>query len=288
MTFGTPYSGSLNALGFLSNGFKKAVGPLTLADFSDLLRSFTSIYQLLPTYDCVDPGDGKPVTPARASAIPGLDLQKARDALAFHDEIERAVNAHLKDTAYLNDRYSIHPIVGTDQATDQFARLLGNKLQISKKHPVDVSDGDGTVPMRSAIPKELKQGGTYLSEMHGSLQNDPVVLSHVRGVLTHTQSNLTRRLRGDRTPITLTIDDVYATIEPVEIQAYSPPDRGPVKLSAVVTDLTSKRESARELVVRRDGIQVGEIGRLAEGTYRVAVSGPDVSPVHDLFVVLRA
>lgn len=49
ITFGTPYSGSVNALEFLANGFRKGWGPLTV-DLSAMLRSFTSVYQLLPSY----------------------------------------------------------------------------------------------------------------------------------------------------------------------------------------------------------------------------------------------
>ena len=55
VTFGTPYSGSINALEFLSNGFRKAWG---LIDLSSMLRSFTSVYQLLPSYRCLDVGGG--------------------------------------------------------------------------------------------------------------------------------------------------------------------------------------------------------------------------------------
>ena len=58
ITFGTPHRGSLNAVDFLVNGFVKKLGPLKVADLSDLLRSLTSVYQLLPIYPCVDLGPG--------------------------------------------------------------------------------------------------------------------------------------------------------------------------------------------------------------------------------------
>ena len=57
ITFGTPYSGSLNALDFLANGFKKGWGPFSI-NLSPMLRSFTSVYQLLPSYRCLEgPGN---------------------------------------------------------------------------------------------------------------------------------------------------------------------------------------------------------------------------------------
>ena len=58
ITFGTPHRGSLNAADFLVNGFVKKLGPLKVADLSRLLRSLTSVYQLLPIYPCVDVGAG--------------------------------------------------------------------------------------------------------------------------------------------------------------------------------------------------------------------------------------
>ena len=69
ITFGTPHRGSLNAVDFLVNGFVKKLGPLKLADLTDLLRSLTSVYQLLPTYPCVDLGDG--VRARRRCVAPG-------------------------------------------------------------------------------------------------------------------------------------------------------------------------------------------------------------------------
>ena len=47
ITFGTPYRGSLNAVGYLANGYAKSIGPLDI-DLSETLRSFTAVYQLLP------------------------------------------------------------------------------------------------------------------------------------------------------------------------------------------------------------------------------------------------
>ena len=58
VTFGTPYRGSLNALGYLANGFSEAVDPLKL-DLTSTLATFTVVYQLLPAFECVDRGHGK-------------------------------------------------------------------------------------------------------------------------------------------------------------------------------------------------------------------------------------
>ena len=54
VTFGTPYRGSLNALDSLVNGVEK----MRALDMTELTRSFTSIYQLLPIYPCYSESDG--------------------------------------------------------------------------------------------------------------------------------------------------------------------------------------------------------------------------------------
>src|SRR4030095_7562341 len=57
VTIGTPYQGSVNALTALVNGVSPGLGPLRI-ELTDLARSLPSVYQLLPTYPCLDVGDG--------------------------------------------------------------------------------------------------------------------------------------------------------------------------------------------------------------------------------------
>ena len=75
IALGTPYSGSVNALEFLANGFRKGWGPFTV-DLSDTLRSFTSVHQLLPSYRCID-GNGQrlriPDVDWSVTAVDGAD-----------------------------------------------------------------------------------------------------------------------------------------------------------------------------------------------------------------------
>jgi hypothetical protein len=59
ITFGTPHRGSLNALDSIANGFAKKVGPLTIVDLTRLLRSLTSVYQLLPICPCIETSTGR-------------------------------------------------------------------------------------------------------------------------------------------------------------------------------------------------------------------------------------
>ena len=73
ITFGTPYRGSVNALNFLSNGYKKR-----LIDLSEVLRSFSSAYELLPIYPVIDvAGDFKRIEDV--AGIPGIDNARAAE-----------------------------------------------------------------------------------------------------------------------------------------------------------------------------------------------------------------
>ena len=153
-TFGTPYRGSLNAVNSVANGYKKL-----FLDLTEVMRSFTSIYQLFPIYEVVKIGDSYQRV-AEADNLPHIDKQRAADALAFHREIEAAVKINWNNEDYRNN-YKTIPIIGIQQPTFQSALLVDGKLTISEDLPEklqsrpDLSDGDGTVPQVSAIPIEL-------------------------------------------------------------------------------------------------------------------------------------
>src|SRR5204863_2918508 len=101
-----------------------------IIDLSRLLRSFTSVYQLLPTYACYNSGTGDLLHVDEADGIPNLDKERAKAALDFHREIAKAVDSHLKEDEYLKNRYQIYPIVGIKQPTLQSARLNSGKVEI--------------------------------------------------------------------------------------------------------------------------------------------------------------
>ena len=173
ITFGTPYRGSLAALGAISNGANKFG-----IDLTALVRNLVSVQQLLPIYECVDEGDGrlKRVTEA---AVPNLDAQAAKDALAFHHEISDAVAAHRKDERYTANAYKTYPIVGVQQPTHQSARIVPGGVELLNTHLGEDSSGDGTVPRPSAMPAGADRRlakGMFAATKHASLQNADAVL----------------------------------------------------------------------------------------------------------------
>ena len=58
------------------------------------MRAFTSVYQLLPIYPSLDVG-GTYCRVAETDGIPCVDRRRLEQALSFHREIEKAVEAPL-------------------------------------------------------------------------------------------------------------------------------------------------------------------------------------------------
>src|SRR5262249_38747118 len=113
ITFATPHRGSINALNFLANGYREQG-----VDFTYVLRSCTSMYQLLPIYEVVNVS-GKFHRVAEIDGIPNVSGERAAQALAFHRQIEAAVKARPARG------YITIPVVGSDQPTLQSAELMG-------------------------------------------------------------------------------------------------------------------------------------------------------------------
>lgn len=287
ISIGTPYRGSLNALGFISNGLRKRLGPVNIVDLTELLRSFTSVYQLLPIYPCYDAGDGTLKRVAEASGIPHLDAVKARKALRFHREIEEAATAHLKDDQYLHRGYSIHPVVGTHQPTLQSARLVAGGVELAHSYPGLVMDGDGTVPRVSATPIELagRQAELFVSQTHGSLQNFDPVLAQLQGLLASGAIQWDRFRDGLPPPVTLTLNDAYSADETVVIGARC--SQADALLAASVMHAgTGEPVFHGPMKPVDDGQMQIELPPLPAGAYRVSIRLGEKEPsVTDVFVV---
>jgi hypothetical protein len=288
ITFGTPYQGSVNAIEFLANGFKKGFGPFGL-DLSGLLRSLSSVYQLAPRYACVDMGDGHWVHMADAT-LPNVDPARAKAALQFHRDIEAAVDRHLDDDEYQRSRYAIHPVVGIFQPTRQSVTLKG-KVVVSSEEPLDADapeGGDSTVPRLSATPLEVDDDPRemYAADRHASLQNSDAVLAHVTGSLTRKRIGRFRDAPTDG--FTLRLDDLYLPGEPIAVAAETMGPAWQVVVSVEDVD-TGKVVRRRTLKRNRADAFAVELAPLPDGVYRLTLQAADadlaMKPVSDLFVV---
>lgn len=295
-TFGTPYRGSVNAVNFLANGYKKL-----FFDLTTVLRSLPSIYQLMPIYEMLKIADRYCRIAEASVELPNIVKVRAEDALKFHREIEAAVESHKKDENYLNS-YKIIPMVGTQQPTLQSAELANGQITVSSEFPgleSHLSNGDGTVPYISAIPIELSNDyrDTYIPERHGSIQNNSRVLQELRDRLTTMQVDLSK-FRGPEvreakpSAISLTLDDLYLEDEPIDmrVRLINYQNTGAVKAQIAPVAGTGTLLSV-DFRQQEDEWAL-TVNDLAPGLYRVTVqtgnsSSGAPSPVHDLFEVVK-
>ena len=288
-TIGTPHLGSLNAVDFLVHGVKKGVGPLGV-DLSPMLRSCPSVYQLLPTYQCIDAGPGAlSYVPeaAKAGHLPNVDAARADDAHAFHTEIADARKANAADERYAREGYRLIPLVGIEQPTNQSARSRGGVVELLRSIEGEDMRGDGTVPRLSATPREMAKENreVYAAEMHGSLQNADGVLANLRGVLTKADVDIERFLRAAELPSALTLDleDVVLPGQPLLVRAKASERNPPI--TAKLQNLASGESFSEALRRASDpGWQEGSFD-VPAGTWRVTIEAPGASSVSDLAVV---
>ncbi|MEU8017701.1 hypothetical protein AB0B74_17270 [Micromonospora parva] len=164
VTLGTPYRGSVNAVRALTgDAFRplRALGWDTL--LTDVTRTFPALYELLPTYRCLDVGGG-PAT-VRDVALPGLAPDAVASGLAFHDEIAAAVRVNGRP------EYTVHAVAGKRQPTWQSVTVDRDGLSYGKAYQGRDYLGDGTVPLFSAVPPEwaTTEEATCFAERHGPL-----------------------------------------------------------------------------------------------------------------------
>lgn len=290
ITLGTPHRGSPNAVDFLVHGMKKGIGPLGM-DLSPLLRSYTSVYQLLPIYPCIDAGGPENLRVAEAAAdglLPHVDVARATAARAFHQQIEDQQANNAKIGEYAERGPKLVPVVGIEQPTLQSARVAGSNVEFVRSWNGTDSGGDGTVPRGSATPLELDDAEreVYAAESHGALQNVDGALDHITGVLTRNQVDFKKmRSAALGTALSLDVDDVVLPCEALTVRAR-PLERNP-KVGVTLTPLNGGETIVDRLERGKDGWQQASF-ELAPGRWRVTVHAEGASPVNELIVVAEA
>lgn len=286
ITFGTPYSGSLNAVDSLVNGWRKSFGPVTLLDLTDTLRTFPAAYQLLPVYQCIDRGDGTLRRLGEIGPLPGMDAGLLANALRFHQEIEEAVARHRADDYEGSGGYDIRPVIGEFQATSQSAVLEGSMARMLPARAATDEGGDGTVPRLSSVPRELfesQRNVMYAAFRHSSLQNADPVLTHVHGLLRGTPADPGQFFAG-LARLGLGVGDLHEEQTPIGFQVRC--DVAGAAVRGTVLDLRTGTVAARVGIdeVGEDWT-FAEIPPLAAGDYRLTIASADAAPVSDIFTV---
>lgn len=279
ITFGTPHRGSLNALDFIVNGWRKKFLGVEILNLTSLLRSFSSVYELLPIYPCCV-NDGKMKYLGEVN-IPELDVNRLASAKAFHDAIREGVK--VRGNSF--DQH-VHPVVGTLQPTLQSARFKDGVVEMFNDFEGDDHGGDGTVPRVSATPIELSEAGRdmFAAERHASLQNNDAVWTQVQAILETGQIKL-GAFKVPQLRLSMQLKDAYSVDESLQIRARADALETP-PLWAEITSIEDGNKRMVALEPAPDGWQETENLRVPAGTYRTTIYGDvKVIPVTDIFIV---
>jgi hypothetical protein len=293
ITLGTPHRGAVNAAETLGNGISK----LGL-DISQTLRSLPSMYQILPIYPVIDRGT-EVVRLSNTDVVPNLSRSKAAEGTKFLLDIADAVERNTGLLEYALNGYQMIPVVGTRQPTNQSLRVAGGRLEPMRTSTImdpALTHGDGTVPFVSAIPIEMSETyrDSFFTVTHGAIQNSPVVLEHLSGLLTRMQLSLAQ-FKGVPSPkdpsletaLSLDVPDFVEAGNPLNIEAAAYNADDSVALSAHIQPLSNTEPSQNIPLVREEDNWHAVVDALNPGYYRLTVSGnsPNIIPVSDLFVV---
>lgn len=284
VTFGTPFSGSMNAVNTLVNG-----GKTFGLDLERSSRSMSSMHQLLPTYNCCDTGDGK-LKLLRDVSLPGIDPIKAADANRFHEEIGLAADRNQSDSLYREWNCEVFPIVGYDQPTNSSLVMRRDGIEILKTIASKDYGGDGTVPTDSAVPNGFNSlRAMFSAAKHAQLQNHKAALDHIVGLVHAIERQQAFRAGAQKAvQISLEVDDIQSTEEPMRIRAR--PKQGGRRLWATVSPRENPAHVTRiELLEKDEGWMQGDIRLCNAGLFDVLVTGSQqTESIRDVVEVVDA
>lgn len=284
ITIGTPYKGSVNALEALVNGVSNGVsiglGPLSVS-LDRLVRSFPSVYQLLPTYDCLNLGNGG-LQVLTGSSLPNVDTNNVNQGLAFHSQLAASVDS--------NPKYETFAIKGIDQPTSQSALLRNGKIEPIRSHKGTDHFGDGTVPRPSAHPPEWKtEGSVFVSQSHALLQSTDSIHTQLFGILT---TGILGKFMGG-TSISLEVPAVVEAGKAVPIEVTSRDGNSTLALHVLCHGEAGQLMGEPKLMqAKGEGHYHLKLVDLPEGAFQITVkSAPfamPIDPVSDWTLVWNA
>ncbi|KOV81762.1 triacylglycerol lipase [Nocardia sp. NRRL S-836] len=220
ITYGTPFRGAIKALSFLSDGFK-LLG-LEIRPVTELLRRYTSVYQLLPRYEAIDVDGTRRRLADITHDLGGLDVARARRAYEdFHLPLGSPGDAR------------IMPVVGYGHRTLQSAVLRAAAVTCGYEAlSPEIPGGDGTVPAVSALPVELSEAGPwrFQNNKHSSMHTKATALQRLVQTLSLYSGNARSLQNPDDDKVThqsaipdgpsvdLRMGDVHLVGEPVRFE----------------------------------------------------------------------
>jgi pimeloyl-ACP methyl ester carboxylesterase len=275
VTIGTPHKGSVLALDAVANGVRlpRGIG----VDLTELALSLPSLYELLPTYSCVElNGTGlrdvrdKDVLAKLATLCPAelKDVEsRVEGGLGLHDELAAAAPKPGTNGCELIC------FRGADQETPVMATIgHGGLRTVNTINGVD-RGGDGVVPDDSGVPAHWDGTGAAKSAggKHSALCNGQTLREELRVTLRHAG-----RLMAPAVRICAAIpsDARAGQAFEVEAQTMTDPDGRRPRVKLVVTvepEVSSMPKPVSHPAKRRADVYRATIPGLAPGLYRIRV-----------------
>ena len=288
ITLGTPYRGAAKALNVLVNGMR--IGPYVPQAVSDTVRTWDSVFDLLPHYQVVD-GNTRCQYPYElpsgiTSAVAGFS-GKARAAYEKNRCLHKAlVNKVLESgsnpfTVYYSQGHATLGHASIDAHSDGLVVAKGNPRAI----PASWDGGDGTVPAFSVIPDVLEDEvfrWRRLRGKHQDLVEEKSVFEHVSEYARDRLPAAARGARGHDVDAYLQLDleDVVLAGTEAEVRLRVVDKAGSVlDVGNVGGNVGGKRFLANR---RDDGWWSAQLPALEEGVHSLMLSATGVPNVDRL------
>lgn len=284
ITLGTPFRGAAKALDTLLNGMR--IGPYVPQAVTDTVRTWDSVFDLLPHYQVVD-GNDKYRYPYElpsgiTSAVAGFSgkaLNAYQKNQRLHDALVNKVAESGRNpfTVYYSQGHTTLGCASIDAHSDGLVVAKGNPRVI----PASWDGGDGTVPMFSTIPRVVERDVSRwrrLAGKHQDLVEEKSVFEHLS---EYSRARLPAAARGGGYEVSaylqLDLDDVVLAGTEAEVRLRVVDKDG----NALDPKNVGGNVRGHRFVAERsdDGWWLARLPRLEEGVHSVMLSATEVPGV---------
>ena len=292
ITLGTPFRGAAKALDTLLNGMR--IGPYVPQAVTDTVRTWDSVFDLLPHYQVVD-GIDKYRYPYElptgiTSAVAGFSgkaLNAYQKNRCLHDALlNRVVESGRNPfTVYYSQGHTTLGHASIDAHSNQLVVAKGNPRAI----PASWDGGDGTVPMFSTIPDVVERDVSRwrrLAGKHQDLVEEKSVFEHLS---EYSRTRLPAAARGGGYEVSaylqVDLDDVVLAGTEAEVRLRVVDKAGSVlDVGNVGGNVGGKRFRAERC---DDGWWLAQLPALEEGVHSLMLSATGVPNVDRLVLKTR-
>ena len=281
ITLGTPYRGAAKALNVLVNGMR--IGPYVPQAVTDTVRTWDSVFDLLPHYQVVD-GTDKYQYPYElpsdiTSAVTGFSgkaLNAYQKNQCLHEALLNRVAESGRNpfTVYYSQGHATLGHASIDTHSDGLVVAKGNPRAIHASW----DGGDGTVPMFSMIPYLMERDVSRwrrLAGKHQDLVEEKSVFEHLS---EYSRTRLPAAARGGGYEVSaylqLDLDDVVLAGTEAEVRLRVVDKDGSVLNAEKVGGNVGGHRFAAER--SDDGWWLAQLPRLEEGVHSVMLSATEV------------